>query len=65
MKFHLAFQNNKTVYEVELVPAFVRGALAARRGDRDVNPYKTPLNRYCWDFGYRGIIQGTVTIEDE
>lgn len=47
----------------ELQPPFVKGALAAHAGKPEENPYRRQNYRRAWDLAYRGVKDGTVTVE--
>jgi len=47
----------------ELQPPFVKGALAAHAGKPEENPYRRRYYRQAWELGYRGVKEGTVTVE--
>ncbi len=65
MKFRVGFENELISERKDLQPAFVKGALAADRGEPNENPYQRRSFRKAWNLGYHGVKQGKVTVLQE
>ena len=65
MKFHIGINKELIAEREDLQPAFVKGALAAHRNEPEENPYQRQDYRKAWKFGYLGVKQGKVIVEDE